>query len=66
MKNPETKDLPDTWDVAGFIQKRFIEEERDKKRRFEKQPFDTLKAYNSILKMFEYYTKCDDDLAQGT
>jgi len=31
IKNPETKDLPDTWDVAGFIQKRFIEEERDKK-----------------------------------
>ena len=62
IKNPETKDLPDTWDVAGFIQKRFIEEERDKKGVL-KQPFDTLKAYNSILKMFEYYTKCDD-LAQ--
>ena len=62
MKNPETKDLADTWDVAGFIQKRFIEEERDKKGVL-KQPFDTLKAYNSILKMFEYYTKCDD-LAQ--
>ena len=53
---------PDTWDVAGFIQKRFIEEERDKKGVL-KQPFDTLKAYNSILKMFEYYTK-GDDLAQ--
>ncbi len=22
IKNPETKDLADTWDVAGFIQKR--------------------------------------------
>ncbi len=59
IKNPETKDLPDTWDVAGFIQKRFNEEERDKKGVL-KQPFDTLKAYNSILKMFEYYTKCDE------
>ena len=52
IKNPETKDLPDTWDVAGFIQKRFIEEERDKKGVL-KQPFDTLNAYNSILKMFD-------------
>ena len=23
MKNPETKDLADTWDVAGFIQKTY-------------------------------------------
>ena len=59
MKNPETKDLPDTWDVAGFIQKRIKEEQNDKKGVL-KQPYDTLKAYNSILKMFEYYTKCDD------
>ena len=27
MKNPETKDLADTWDVAGFIQKRINEEQ---------------------------------------
>ncbi len=62
IQNPETKDLPDTWDVAGFIQKRFIEEERDKKGIL-KQPFDTLGSYNSLLKMCEYYTKCDE-LAQ--
>ncbi len=58
MKNPETKDLADTWDVAGFIQKRINEEEM--KNAFLKKPYDTLKAYNSILKMFEYYTKCDE------
>lgn len=27
MKNPETKDLADTWDVAGFIQRRINEEQ---------------------------------------
>jgi len=62
LKNPETKDVADTWDVAGLIQKRYIEEERDKKSVL-RQTYDTLRAYNSILKMFEYYTKCDD-LAQ--
>lgn len=62
IKNPETKDLPETWDVAGLIQKRFLSEERDKKSVLG-QAFDTLRAYNSTLKMFEYYTKCDD-LAQ--
>ena len=61
MKNPETKDLADTWDVAGFIQKRINEEQM--KNAFLKKPYDTLKVYNSILKMYEYYNKCDD-LAQ--
>lgn len=61
MKSPETKDLPDTWDVAGLIQKRFNEEEM--KTAFLKKPYDTVKVYNSILKMFEYYNKCDE-LAQ--
>ena len=27
LTNPETKDNADTWDVAGFIQKRINEEE---------------------------------------
>lgn len=61
IKNPETKDLADTWDVAGYIQKRFNEEQM--KNAFLKKPYDTLQVYNSILKMYEYYTKCDD-LAQ--
>ena len=61
MKNPETKDLAETWDVAGFIQKRINEEQM--KNAFLRKPYDTLKVYNSILKMYEYYTKCDD-LAQ--
>ena len=61
MKNPETKDLADTWDVAGFIQKRINEEQM--KNACLKKPYDTLKVCNSILKMYEYYNKCDD-LAQ--
>ena len=36
MKNPETKDLADTWDVAGFIQKRINEEQM--KNAFLKKP----------------------------
>ena len=58
MKNPETKDLADTWDVAGFIQRRINEEQM--KNAFLKKPYDTLKVYNSILKMYEYYNKCDE------
>lgn len=61
LKNPETKDLAETWDVAGFIQKRINEEQM--KKAFLKQPYDTIKAYNSILKMYDYYRKCDE-LAQ--
>ena len=30
------------------------------KNAFLKKPYDTLKVYNSILKMYEYYTKCDE------
>lgn len=61
MADPETKDMPETWDVAGLIQKRFNEEET--KNAFLKKPYDTLGTYNSILKMYEYYLKCDE-LAQ--
>ena len=61
MKNPETKDLADTWDVAGFIQRRINEEQM--KNAFLKKPYDTLKVYNSVLNMYNYYVKCDE-LAQ--
>ena len=61
MKNPETKDLADTWDVAGFIQKRINEEEME--NAYLRKPYDTLKVYNSVLNMYNYYVKCDE-LAQ--
>ncbi|MDY5814624.1 MAG: tetratricopeptide repeat protein [Bacteroides sp.] len=61
LQHPETQNLAETWDVAGLIQKRINEEEM--KNAFLKKPYDTLSSYNSILKMFEYYSKCDE-LAQ--
>jgi tetratricopeptide (TPR) repeat protein len=61
LTNPETKDDAATWDVAGFVQKRINEEEM--KNAYLRKPYDTLKAYNSLLGLFEYYAKCDE-LAQ--
>ena len=46
-----------TWNTAGYIQKKISEEENTKG--YLKQAFDTTKMYNSIYKMFEYYTECD-------
>jgi hypothetical protein len=58
LTNDETKNDPATWDAAGYIQKR-INEEQSKIAYF-KKPYDTLKAYSSLLNMFEYYVKCDE------
>lgn len=57
LVNPETKENPETWDAAGFIQKRINEEET--KNAYLKKPYDTLKVYNSVLDMYKYYLKCD-------
>lgn len=57
LVNPETKDDAATWDAAGQIQKRINEEEM--KNAILRKPYDTLKAYNSILKMYEYFIVCD-------
>ena len=56
--NAETKDDAAAWDVAGQIQKRINEEEM--KNAFLNKPYDTLTMYNSILKMYEYFLKCDE------
>jgi len=55
--NPETKENPETWDAAGFIQKRINEKEME--NAYLKKPYDTLKVYNSVLDMYKYYLKCD-------
>ena len=58
LTNPETKDDAATWDVAGLIQKKINEKEME--NAYLRKPYDTLKAYNSILKMYEYFLKCDE------
>lgn len=61
LTNAETKNDPETWDVAGLIQKRYIEDEQ--KKQYLKQTYDTVGVYNSVAKLVEYYEKCDE-LAQ--
>ena len=61
LTNPETKDNAETWDVAGFIQKRRSEKEMESA--YLRKPYDTIQVYNSALNMCKYYFKCDE-LAQ--
>lgn len=61
LTNPETKDNAETWDVAGFIQKRRSEKEME--NAYLRKPYDTLQVYNSALNMCKFYFKCDE-LAQ--
>jgi len=61
LVNPETQNDPETWDVAGFIQKRINEKQMESA--YLRKPYDTLKVYNSVLNMCKYYFKCDE-LAQ--
>ncbi len=61
LTNPETKDDAATWDVAGFVQQRFIEEQQ--KKQYLNQAYDTAGVYNAVASLFDYYAKCDE-LAQ--
>lgn len=54
---PRLKDDAATWNVAGFIEQRFSEEQM--KKAVLGEPYDTLGMYNSILTMYEYYLICD-------
>lgn len=58
LVNAETKDDANTWNVAGIIQRRISEKENEKA--YLRQPYDTLKVYNSVNKMFEYFLKADE------
>ncbi len=58
LTNPETKDVADTWNIAGYIQYKINDE--NNKNAYLNQSFDTVQFYNSIYKMFEYYNKCDE------
>ena len=61
LTNPETKDLAETWDVAGNIQKNWYDNEYKKK--VLGQPADEAQMYTSAKKAIEYFFKCDE-LAQ--
>ena len=61
LTNPETKDKAATWVVAGYFKKRITDKEME--NAYLRKPYDTLKVYNSVLNMYNYYVKCDE-LAQ--
>jgi len=72
LTNPETANDPETWKLAGDLQKALYEEENVKAYvpgGQAGQP-DMPKMYASLVKMFEYYMKCDDveqaGIANGT
>lgn len=50
---------PETWKLAGDFQKAIYDEE-NMKLYLPGGQADTSKLYNSLVKMFEYYTKCDE------
>lgn len=58
LENEETMNDALTWDAAGLIQKRYVEEEQ--KKQYLSKEYDTVGVYNSIAKMFDYFAKCDE------
>ena len=69
LTNSETANDPNTWQVAGDIQKTMYDEE-NMKMYLPGGQADMPKMYNAMFKMFEYYLKCDDveqaGVANGT
>ena len=69
LTNPETANDPNTWQVAGDIQKAIYDEE-NMKLYLPGGQADMPKMYSSLVKMFEYYLKCDEveqaGVANGT
>ena len=69
LTNPETANDPNTWQLAGDFQKAMYDEE-NMKMYLPDGKADTNKLYNSLVKLFEYYLKCDEveqaGIANGT
>lgn len=59
LTDPSTANDPETWKLAGDIQKSIYDDE-NMKLYLPGETADTAKLYNSLAKMFEYYTKCDE------
>ena len=63
LTNPETANDPETWKLAGDFQKAIYDAENEKAymANVDKSiKVDVNKMYSSLLKMFEYYYKCDE------
>ena len=69
LTNPETAKDPETWKLAGDLQKAIYDEE-NMKMYLPGGQADMPKMYGAMLKMFEYYLKCDEveqaGVANGT
>ncbi|MBO5251948.1 MAG: hypothetical protein J6B31_08175 [Bacteroidaceae bacterium] len=63
LTNPETANDPETWKLAGDFQKAIYDAENEKlylSAVDKSLKVDTNKLYNSLLKMFDCYLKCDE------
>ena len=63
LTNPETANDPETWKLAGDFQKAIYDAENELlylSQVDKTKVADLPKMYNSLLKMFEYYMKCDE------
>ncbi len=58
MENKHTASNPDTWYTAGKIQEKYYNQENEKM--YLQQPYNQDKFFGSLMKMFDYYLKCDD------
>ena len=69
LTNPETANDPNTWQLAGDLQKAIYDEE-NMKLYLPGCQADIPRMYGSMLKMFDYYLKCDEveqaGVANGT
>ena len=69
LTNPETANDPNTWQLAGDLQKAIYDEE-NMKMYLPGGQADMPKMYDAMLKMFDYYLKCDEveqaGVANGT
>lgn len=69
LTNPETANDPETWKLAGDLQKAIYDEE-NMNMYLPGSQADMPKMYGAMLKMFEYYLKCDEveqaGIANGT
>ena len=58
MENKHTASNPDTWYTAGKIQEKYYNQENEKM--YLQQAYNKDKFFGSLVKMFDYYLKCDE------